>query len=435
MRGLVARTWLATRRVCIPRLRPLLRFNQDQVVPIEDVSALVARQYEAFVYPQPFEDIDQFVARGSFVMGDPSLYAPVLWPYGRPAGPLRILVAGCGTVQAAYTAYMNRADEVIGIDLSEASLAHERFLQDRHGLHNLKLYRGDLLDAAEFGTAFDVIICSGVLHHLADPGEGLSALRAVLGPDGVMVLMVYGQAARSGVYMLQDAFRRMRLQCDAHGVAEVRAILAELPSHHCARHYIAMSKELEHDSALVDTFLHAQDRAYTVPQLFDLVDSAGLEFQNWIDSAEYWRNGAWGSNSAIANAVDLLPSKEHWAVIEALRQGAGMHGFTARHKGAEPAPNVDFAQSEWQRFTPHLAPGFVKTGSGQYRRGSYGLHCSPVEEFIVGSIDGESKIEGILSLSELSRIPHDQLESSGRAFFEHLWKLGHIMIALPQVEA
>jgi hypothetical protein len=112
-----------------------------------------------------------------------------------------------------------------------------------------------------------------------------------------------------------------------------------------------------------------------------------------------------------------------------------MHGFTARHKGAEPAPNVDFAQSEWRRFTPHLAPGFVKTGSGRYRRGSYGLHCSPVEEFIVGSIDGESKIEGILSLSELSRIPHDQLESSGRAFFEHLWKLGHIMIALPQVEA
>jgi len=177
---------------CIPRLRPLLRFNQDQVVPIEDVSALVARQYEAFVYPQPFEDIDQFVARGSFVMGDPSLYAPVLWPYGRPAGPLRILVAGCGTVQAAYTAYMNRADEVIGIDLSEASLAHERFLQDRHSLHNLKLYRGDLLDAAEFGTAFDVIICSGVLHHLAEPAAGLSALGSVLRPDGVMVLMLSG---------------------------------------------------------------------------------------------------------------------------------------------------------------------------------------------------------------------------------------------------
>lgn len=235
--------------------------------------------------------------------------------------------------------------------------------------------------------------------------------------------------------MLQDAFRRMGLQPDPRGVAEVRTILAELPSYHCAQHYIATSKELEHDSALVDTFLHPQDRAYTVPQLFDLIECAGLEFQNWIDSVEYWRNGAWGSNSAIAKAVDPLPPKEHWTVIEALRQGAGMHSFTARHKGTEPASGVDFAQSEWRSFTPHLSPGFVKIGRGQYRRGLYLLHCSPVEEFIIGNIGGERTIEGILALPELSQVPQDQLESSGRAFFEHLWKLGHVMIGLPQVAA
>ena len=265
---------------------------------MEDVSRLVARQYEAFAYPQPADDLDRLVARGSIYRGDPSLYGPILWPHGRPTGRLRILIAGCGTIQAAYAAYMNRADEVVGIDLSETSLGHERFLQERHGLDNLKLYRGDLLEVAELGARFDVIICSGVLHHMADPAAGLSALRDVLVPDGVMVLMVYGQAARVGVYMLQDVFRRLGLQPDNDGIGKVRSVLAELPQNHCAQPYIQLAKELEHDTALVDTFLHPQDRAYTVPQVFDLLKSTDLEFQNWLDSAEYWRNLTWGPDSA-----------------------------------------------------------------------------------------------------------------------------------------
>src|SRR5581483_6062732 len=118
--------------------------------------------------------------------------------------------------------YMNPEDEVIAFDLSEASLAHERFLQERHGLDNLKLFKGDLLDSGSMGQTFDVIICTGVLHHMADPGAGLSALKSVLAPDGVMVLMVYGQTVRTGIYMLQDSFRRMGIEKNAEGVAEVR---------------------------------------------------------------------------------------------------------------------------------------------------------------------------------------------------------------------
>jgi hypothetical protein len=38
---------------------------------------------------------------------------------------------------------------------------------------------------------------------------GLAALRDALAPDGVMMLMLYGQTVRIGVYMLQDAFWRM----------------------------------------------------------------------------------------------------------------------------------------------------------------------------------------------------------------------------------
>src|ERR1043166_2201966 len=123
---------------------------------MEDVSTLVARQYEAFAYPEPFADLSEEIAKGYYEIGDPALYGPVLWPRGRPKRRLSILVAGCGTVQAAYAAYMNPEDEVVGLDLSHSSLAHERFLQERHGLANLKLFRGDLLEVGELDGTFDV---------------------------------------------------------------------------------------------------------------------------------------------------------------------------------------------------------------------------------------------------------------------------------------
>lgn len=396
---------------------------------MEDVSTLVARQYEAFAYPEPFADLKAEIAKGYYQVGDPSLYGPVLWPRGRPQRPLKILVAGCGTLQAAYAAYMNPDDEVVGIDLSEASLAHERYLQERHGLHNLKLFKGDLLEIGSLGEAFDVILSTGVLHHLADPRAGLAALRDVLASDGVMVLMLYGQTVRTGVYMLQDAFRRIGVPQDEGGVARVRRILAELPARHYAQDYIGAAEELKHDTALVDTFLHPQDRAYTVPQLLDLVDTTGLSFQNWVDNHPYWRNAFWGANSAVAGAVDPLPARDHWAAVEMLSQATGMHAFTVRHAAADVA-TVDFDSEDWRRFVPHPAPGLARKAAGLFVRGGYELNCSELEQFVLDGADGKRTIEEIVDVPALAEIPAAERDEFARRYFEHLWKLGHVMVSL-----
>jgi SAM-dependent methyltransferase len=397
---------------------------------MEDVSSLVAKQYEAFAYPEPFADLTEEIAKGYHQIGDPALYAPVLWPRGKPTGCRRILVAGCGTVQAAYTAYMNRDDEVVGFDLSEASLAHERFLQERHCLTNLKLFRGDVLDAGSLDQSFDVIICTGVLHHLEDPTAGLAALKSVLAADGVMVLMVYGQTVRTGVYMLQDAFRRIGLEQTSEGVAQVRRILSELPNRHFAQDYIRAAAELKNDSAIVDTFLHPQDRAYTVPQVMELVEGAGLAFQNWVDNFPYWRNGAWGPETAIGAAVDALEPREHWAAVEMLRQSAGYHAFVARSAAAEPEI-VDFEAGDWRNFVPHPAPGLVRSGQGLFKRGAYELRCSELEQFVLDGADGTRTIGAIIDVPALQGIPQTERDEFARRYFEHLWKLGHVMIALP----
>ena len=90
----------------------------------------VAAQYESWVYPQPVLDIAEAVAtKKYFDLSDPALFRRKLWPKKVEPDDLDILIAGCGANQAAYYALTNPASQVVGIDISEASLAHEKFLE------------------------------------------------------------------------------------------------------------------------------------------------------------------------------------------------------------------------------------------------------------------------------------------------------------------
>src|SRR5205823_6166894 len=67
------------------------------------------------------------------------------------------------------------------------------------GVDNVEFSQYDLLDGATDLGRFDVVLCMGVLHHLADPALGLRQLARHLAPDGVLFLYLYGErGARAG---------------------------------------------------------------------------------------------------------------------------------------------------------------------------------------------------------------------------------------------
>src|SRR3712207_5067992 len=277
---------------------------------MDNVSGLVARQYTTYCYPEPVEDLRKQIGAGDFMYGDPSLLSAQLWPEGRPRKELRILIAGCGTNQAAWFAFTNPDCSVTGVDLTEASLAHQRFLQEKHGLRNLRLYRGDLREVSRIEEEFELIVSTGVLHHLKDPDEGLRALTSVLAPDGAMVLMVYGISRRVGVYLLQDVFRRLGLQQCPEDVSLVREMLEQLPRHHYFHWYREVAPDLAQDAGIVDTFLDPQDRAYTVPEVLGFVRRCGLAFQGWPDNSLYYPAGTIPPRSPLRLRTEALPAEE-----------------------------------------------------------------------------------------------------------------------------
>ena len=98
---------------------------------------------------------------------------------------------------------------VTGIDFSATSVRCTEELKRKYKLDNLEVHQLPIERVGELGTSFDQIICTGVLHHLADPDAGLRALRSVLESDGAMHLMVYAPYGRTGIYMLQEFCRRV----------------------------------------------------------------------------------------------------------------------------------------------------------------------------------------------------------------------------------
>jgi hypothetical protein len=100
----------------------------------DTVTEAVRKQYEAYSYPPPIEDAEKFLKQWGPLTCDPKFAGIQLWPEGRPRQDLRILCAGCGSSQAALIALNNPDCSVLGIDLSEASLAHTNRHRDRHSL-------------------------------------------------------------------------------------------------------------------------------------------------------------------------------------------------------------------------------------------------------------------------------------------------------------
>jgi hypothetical protein len=66
-----------------------------------------------------------------------------------------------------------------------------------------------------------------------------------------------------------------------------------------------------------------------------------------------------------------------------------------------------------------------------FRRGPYELKCSELEQFVLDGADGRRTIAEIIEVPALQAIPRDHRDEFARRYFEHLWKLGHVMIGLP----
>ena len=271
-----------------------------------------------------------------------------------------ILIAGCGTSQAAKHALRWPAARVTGVDFSATSVRHTEALKRKYDLHNLDVHQLAIERVGELGLTFDQVVCTGVLHHLADPAAGLAALRDVLRPDGALHLMVYAPHGRTGVYMLQDFCRRVGIAATDEGIRDLVAALAALPPGHPLETLLREAPDFRQSAALADALLHPQDRAYSVSQLYDLLAAAGLTFGRWVWQAPYSPHCGIMTRIPHALRIAQLPAPEQYAAVELFRGTMLRHSVVAyRDDGGGAACQLDFAGTAWRRYVPMRMPDTI----------------------------------------------------------------------------
>jgi SAM-dependent methyltransferase len=394
--------------------------------PADEVRAF----YESHPYPAPLPDLDRHRA----LYRNPDrrrALSLLLWPARRPAPDRKILVAGCGTSQAAIHAMREPNAHVTGIDISEASLSHTRDLQRKYGLRNLDLRRLAIEEVGSLGEVFDEIVCTGVLHHLPDPDLGLRSLRAVLAQDGALHVMVYAAYGRAGVYMMQEYCRLLGVRANEEELRELGAALGALSPDHPIAAIASRAKDFRQPNALADALLHPNDRAYTVPQLRAWIERCGLSFARWREQAPYLpRCGAIAGMPHAPRLVSLPPPLQH-AAVELLRGTMTKHDFVAyRDDRAGESQPISFEGEGWLRYVPLRLPWTLcvrerpPAGASAvlinraHAHPDLALPINPAQDRVFSSIDGKRAVGEILRGAKLDQ---------GREFFERLWSYDQIV--------
>jgi SAM-dependent methyltransferase len=409
----------------------------EQLSPSMDVATAVRQFYDRFPYPPPVRDLEKYRQRWQ----DPQKRRAefrLFWP-GRAYWENRsILVAGCGTSQAAKHALRWPQARVTGIDVSTTSVRCTRELKRNYNLQNLEVHELALEQVGDLGRKFDQIICTGVLHHLADPDAGLRALRSVLDPDGAIELMVYAPYGRTGIYMLQEFCRRTGVQAGDGEIRDLIRALSALPSGHPLQGLLSQAPDFRNEAALADALLHPQDRAYSVPQLLALINKAGLAFGRWMRQAPYCVHCGILSRIPQAKRIERLSAEDQYAAIELFRgtmirhsvivydpESASLEQQVRLRAGASPSDvpvrmaNTICVQSP----LPPGAAGVLINRSHTYT--DLILPISRMEKMWLDTMDGLRSIAEVAKICTSHSSPKTDLDSAC-SFFDRLWRYDQV---------
>jgi len=406
--------------------------KERQHSPLPGVAAEVQDFYERYPYPRPIDSLEKYRRLGQDQQKRRADYH-LFWPARPYREDLSILIAGCGTSQAAKYALRCPAAKVTGIDFSATSVRCTEELKQKYNLNNLEVYQLSIDRVSELEKTFDQIVCTGVLHHLADPDAGLRTLRGVLKPDGAMHLMVYAPYGRTGVYMLQEFCRRIGIHATDAEIRDLIAALETLPHGHPLENLLREAPDFRHEAGLADALLHPQDRAYSVPQLFDFIKRAGLTIVRWIRQAPYTPHCGVVAKIPQASRLKDLSVAEQYAAVELFRGTMVCHSVVVYRNdcpgGAQP---VSFAGDAWLGYVPirmpdticvqeRLPPGAagVLINQTHIYRDLY-MPIDSTEKSLFDAIDGNCSIGDIMKKTLSSSQTKFQLEIA-RNFFETLW--------------
>lgn len=346
---------------------------------MDEITRRVQQMYTAFPLPN-FEMPEmpseaQLAAMGPMHRLEYNFY--VCHPHYKSFAGGKALDGGCGTGNSTYRyAVRNPEVEILGVDLSEKSVFLAESRARKRGATNARFRQVDLMDPQALADEgpFDYIASEGVVHHLSDPLTGLRHLVQRLTPDGLIFLAFYSQKARARVSHFQEAIQLILDEEERNDFGKGLVVAKRLFGS------LAQAGHLEHevaglvntDQEIVDTFLHASERCYTIPQLQDLTRDAGLRIIRFHPSY-LWDPAHWLPDPELRNRAARLSMEQRWHLADLLIPHHVLYQFFAcreDYRPRVPQRSGEELLGAVPRFVPFVELEMVAPGDGDGGFGS-----------------------------------------------------------------
>ncbi|MFW6192808.1 MAG: class I SAM-dependent methyltransferase [Gemmatimonadota bacterium] len=183
-----------------------------------------------------------------------------------------VLDAGCGTGEYALW-FASEGARVTGIDLSGRSLEEARSYAEKSGLENVTFEERSVLDTGFEADRFDLVYCTGVLHHTPAPFGGFRELCRVLRPGGKLLVSLYNLA---GFLPRMIRWRIVRLVADEDPRDRVRWGRRLFPRTAARLHDDRLN---DTESPLFDYFGVSRQSVHSLGEVLGWLDRCGLEYR------------------------------------------------------------------------------------------------------------------------------------------------------------
>jgi len=266
-----------------------LKQNIDAFNPINhSTSRMIAENYEEFPYPRwidwefPRVGERKYWLQNFFTKKELTFLDK----------PFTVLVAGCGTGSKAieYAIGYGEQANILAIDLSRTSLAYATRMANKYKVNNIKFLQMDILDLPRLDQQFDIIECTGVLHHMKDPLEGGKALVSKLRNHGIMHISLYSELARREIVRFRQDYN-LDPDMSSDDIRKYRRFMMQ-DRPEVIDDELSLRWDFFDLNRCRDLLFHPLEHRYTVPKIEHLLKELELEFRGFetpdIIRTQYW---------------------------------------------------------------------------------------------------------------------------------------------------
>jgi 2-polyprenyl-3-methyl-5-hydroxy-6-metoxy-1,4-benzoquinol methylase/Tfp pilus assembly protein PilF len=191
----------------------------------------------------------------------------------------KVLIAGCGTGKQSLNAASKYLDaQIVALDLSRVSLAYAMRKSEELGYESIEYFQGDILELAELEQNFNIIECTGVLHHMKNPLAGWKVLKKILYPGGLMRIALYSEIGRKSIKKARAYISEKGFGNSADDIRRCRKKIIQMAQKDSNMKYIIDTVDFYSLSGCKDMIFHTKEHRFSLLEIKEALNSLDLSF-------------------------------------------------------------------------------------------------------------------------------------------------------------